>query len=305
MAETIEVDGQQVPVERLAPSSYAGEDRRDIGRLARSESGREAAAVATANIMASFLGDPSSPRVAENAGAVLDEIRDDLVSRQEIEQPAPAAAPAVARTQSGLHVVEQPPEEMPTDYELPPEYAFLNEEETVVDDLDLAPEEPVAVEPEGELEFPLDEDDLADPRIAALAAENEKLRKKAAHEAQLRVKTSRPTWEQEAKKVFRLGDVPLLDDDDLASIKAESKREFLRQAKQIADRNKRVIIRVAPTQRSEAEIVRETKAELWGKPPASAPPSDVEDVDGQRRLAAARRTGNLGKIFGEMIRSGS
>jgi len=299
MAETIEVDGQQIPVERQAPQFYMGDDRRDIGRLSRSEAGREAAAVATANIMADFLGNPSSPRVAENAGAVLSEIRDDLVAAHDDEQPQ--APRPVTRTESGLHVVQQPEEAaMPTEYELPPEYAFLNEDEPEAEDDDPEP----AAEAPAEEPIELDDDDLLDPRVAALKAENERLRKNAKHERALRVKTTRPTWEQEAKSVFRLGDVPLLDDDDLASIKADSKREFLRQAKTIADRNKRVVIRVAPAASgpSTEEVRLAEKREKWGEPPTTVPPSDLEVNDREQRLARARRTGNLGKIIGEMIR---
>lgn len=195
---------------------------------------------------------------------------------------------------------------MPTDYELPPELDYLNEPDTLEDPGEIDDEpEPVPTVAESVPEF--DEDDLLDPRVREVLAQNERLKKKAAHEQQLRVKTTRPTWEQEAKRVFRLGDVPLLDDEDLASIKADSKREFLRSAKQIADRNKRVIVRVAPaaSPRPAHEVRAEEKAAEWGPPPSAAPPSDVQDNDREARLAKARRSGNLGKIFGAMIDSGA
>jgi hypothetical protein len=101
--------------------------------------------------------------------------------------------------------------------------------------------------------------------------------------------------------VFRLGDVPLLDDQDLASIKADSKREFMRQAKALADQNKRVIIRVAPVQPSPQEVRTQEKVEEWGPPPAGTPPSDLPDNHHEARLAKARRSGNLGNIFGALI----
>ena len=321
MAEVIDLGDQQVPVEPIPSSMYAAggsvaspdgrriatsNDRVDAQRLARSENGRTAAALAAGNLVMSFVDHPvGGAQTMENAERVMGELRESLDGSEIGEAILPAApASPVSRTESGLVVVQEPqqPTEIPTDYELPPEYAFLNETDEPADDEDDELEPAAApAEPEPDA-LELDEDDLLDPRIKALAEENARLQKKARHEQQLRVKTTRPTWEQEASRVFRLGDVPLLDADDFATIKADSKREFLRQAKVIADRNKRAVLRFAPAQRSESDIRREVKAEVWGAPPAGTPPSDVQTNDYEARLARARRTGKLANSLKEMIR---
>lgn len=303
MAEVIDLGDQQVPVEKIPTGAYMADDRRDIGRLSKSESGRTAAALATANLMASFIDNPTSQRVADNASEVLEEIRDQLgADEEQTIQPVPQP---VSRTESGLMVVQQPEaeeEQLPTEYEIPAEYAWLNDPEPAPeDDEDLEPaaEAPAVQEPDL---LELDDDDLLDPRIAQLKAERDAAVKKANFERNQRVKSTRPSWEQDAMRLFRLGDVPLLDAEDLASIKADSHRSFMKQAKAIADNNKRVIGRVTPSRKSEDDIRREVKQEVWGPPPASAPPSDAQLRDRDERLARARRTGNLGNIFKEMIR---
>lgn len=294
---------QHIPVP-VQGAGFTSDDRQQVRQLVTSPAGRTAAAIAAGNILTSFLGDGvTSAGAAENAAAVIGELGEQLQGGDLAPNrigPAP-----VVRTDSGLHVVQQPVEEeheMPTDYTLPPELDYLNEvEEPEPIAFDDEPEMEPVVQATPELEF--DEDDLLDPRIAALVAERDKLKKQAAHERQVRVKTTRPTWEQEARQVFKLGDVPLLDADDLASIKADSKREFMRQAKALADRNKRIIVRVAPQapQRRPEEVRAEQKAEEWGPPPASMPPSDVTRNDHEARLAKARRSGNLGNIFSALI----
>lgn len=190
---------------------------------------------------------------------------------------------------------------MPTDYELPAEYGFLNEtdEPAEEDDLELPPA--AATET-----VELDEEDLADPRLKALHDEAVAARKSADHERNLRVKASRPQWEAEAQSVFRLGEVDLLDADDLKSIKADSHRDFLRQAKVIADRNKKAALRFAPATPAPApqpapEIISREKQEMWGQPPAGQPPADLRDNNREARINKARQTGKLANVLREMI----
>lgn len=319
MAEVIDLGDQKVPVETIPSSMYAAggggsvdgkriatsNDRVDVQRLAKGEHGRTAAALAAGNIISSFIAHPTGgAQTVENAERVMGEIVESLDGSQigETHLPAGPELP-YSRTDSGLFVVEEPEAApMPTDYELPDAYAFLNEpdEPEADDDLELPPA--AAIE-----QVELDEDDLADPRIRQLHEQAKAAEKSAAHERGLRLKASRPQWEQEAERVFRLGDIPLLDADDLRSIKADSHRDFLRQAKVIADRNKKAALRFAPASPAPVqrapEIISRDKQEMWGQPPAGQPPADLADNKREARMAKARQSGRLSDVIREMISS--
>lgn len=271
----VDLGDQQVPIENMGGLAN-GDDRRDVSKLARSEQGRRAAAFATANILTSFL-ENGTPTAQAKAAEVIGEIANNLEGAPAMTQPAPV----VAQPEPVPVLVETP-----TDYELPADLAaLLDEPEEIPDD-----PEPVAAVEEVDDEF-------TDPQVVQLRKELEKERRKTEHERKLRVQTARKDWEAEADRVFRLGDVPLLTPEEIASIQADSHRGFLRDAKAIADRNKVIAQRfhqpAAPAPAVEARV----QAETWGDPPAAGPVADATSVGQQDRLARARRSGNLSQIL--------
>lgn len=286
---------QRVPVPQ-AGSGFDGDDRQQVNQLVRSEAGRTAAAVAAGNILTSFLGDgATSQRSAENAAEAINELGQQL--QQTEYAPAPVGQP-VQQTESGIVVVQQP-EQAPTDYELPAEYAtYFADDEAPEDE----PDDPEPLPAAEQVE--LDEDDMADPRIAALHAQAERERKRADNEHKLRVKSSRPAWEAEALRVFRLGETPLLTESDIKGIRAESKRDFIRQARAKADDRKAWLAEagISASPPAPAPPTMEQRQQAWGPPPSSTPPASSETNDMESRLARARGTGQLRNSIKEMIR---
>lgn len=279
---SIDLGDQVVPIENTQRLRN-GDDNRDVARLARSARGKRAAQFATANILSSFL-ENGTPSAQAKAAEVLQEIAHDLEGAP-VTQPHPEAVlPAPAHAEPAPEPVVAV-----TDYELPADLEALLEEpeEFAYDD----EPEPVADE------VAVDDDEYVDPQVAKLRRELERERKKTEHERKLRVQTARKDWEAEAARVFSLGAVPLLDTAELQSIKAESKREFMRQAKTLADRNKTVAQRFQPATAAAPAVPREQTAEVWGTPPAATSPASADSVAHQDRLAKARRSGNLSAIF--------
>jgi hypothetical protein len=194
----------------------------------------------------------------------------------------------VTQPEATAPVIEEP--EPVTDYELPADLEALLDEpdEFEIED---EPDELAAAADQD------DEDGYVDPEVVKLRRQVEKERRRAEHERKLRVQTARRDWEQEAARVFRLGDVALLDGDEIKGIKAESRREFLRQAKEIADRNKQIARRFQPARPVERGRERPA-AETWGAPPAAETVVPDTASEQQRvRLDRARRSGNLSNIL--------
>lgn len=284
---------QRVPIP-AAGSGFSGDDRAQVGQLARSEAGRTAGAVAAGNLMTSFLGDgATSAGTQEKAASVIEELGQNLQS----SEYAPAPINPVQTTESGLAVVQAP---VPAaDYALPDDLAWLNDDEPDEED-----ELPIAAEADpaaDEAEFDEAEID-ADPRLAKLLAERKAADKKAAHERGLRLKQARPAWEAEAVRVFRLGDTPLLTEADIKAIKSDSRNDFLRKAKAVADERKQWLEQSGFQPQRAPEIVTREKQEQWGPAPAGAPPADLADNNLEARLARARRSGKLSNSIKEMIR---
>lgn len=287
---------QRVPIVNTGPMKN-GDDSRDVSRLARSAQGRRASAMATADLVAS-LGSTGTPMMRENAIRVLGEIelpQEAMVSETQMYVPVSAEQPAPPVEA----VVEPEPVPVPTDYTLPDDLAELLDE----------PDELEEPEPVAEAEPYVDPDEYVDPEVAALRKQLADANKKAEHERKLRVQTARKDWEAEAIRVFALGDVPLLDQAELGGIKAESRKDFLRQAKAKADSNKLVFQRFNPAAIQTVEEpqdidalvearARALEAERWGNPAGGgAPSASADSVAQQQRLASARRRGNLADII--------
>lgn len=282
---SIDLGDQVVPVENTQRLRN-GDDNRDVARLARSAQGKRAAAFATANLVSSFL-ENGTPAAQAKAAEVLQEIANDLEGAP-VTQPQPELV-LPGRVEAP---VEPEPVAVPTDYELPADLEALLEEP---EEFEYEEEQPVPVADEAAV---VDDDEYVDPQVLKLRRELEKERKRTEHERKLRVQTARKDWEAEAARVFALGTVPLLDNAELAGIKAESKREFMRQAKALADRNKAVAQRFQPTAPAPVVVPREQTAEAWGEPPAAtSTAASADSVAQQQRLARARRSGNLSAIF--------
>jgi hypothetical protein len=229
----------------------------------------------------------------------------------ELEEEGPVAQPQIVLP-AGVAVDEAPepepavepgpgpePEPIPTDYQLPDEMVELLAEPDEPDD-EPEPYEPAAYEAPDEYE---------DPQVTEMRRRAEAAERKAAHERELRVKASRKDWEAEARRVFRLGEVPLLTDDEIAGIRADSRKGFIREAKAVADRNKQVALRFAPQpatpepaagtadeEQIRADERERVLAEMWGRPPGGGTPAPSNSGQAER-LARARRSGNLKDIM--------
>jgi hypothetical protein len=288
--EIIDLGDQRVPVEA---QRFAGDDSRAAAQLARSKQGKTAAALATMELVASFAGN-GSPTTQANAARVYQELAqevDDVLEEPDYTPVATVAAPEPA----AAAVVE---EEIPTDYELPSAWA---------DDLDddEEPEQIIAeVEPYVEA---AEDDEYTDPEVLKLRKQLAAEQQRSSHERKLRVQTAKKDWASEAKQVLRLGTVELVSDAELAGIDADSRRDFRRKAKDIADRNKEIALRFAPKTAApavesadvEEQIearAREIEAERWGRPPATGPAANANSPVNER-LRKAQRTGNLAEIF--------
>lgn len=284
---------QRVPVPAQG-AGFSGDDRAQVGALARSEAGRTAGAVAAGNLMTSFLGDgATSAGTQEKAAEVITALGETLQSTEY----APEPIGPVQTTESGLAVVQAP--EPATDYALPDDLSWLNDDDEDIDD------EPVNIVTGQPAEPEFDDAELeADPRIAKLLAERKQAEKKAEQEKKLRLKSSRPQWEAEAERVFQINGIKLLSEQDIKGIRAESHRDFLKQAKAKADERKQWLEQSgALVNRQPApEIVQREKQEQWGPPPAGVPPASSSDNNLETRLAKARRSGKLSNSIKEMIR---
>lgn len=148
---------------------------------------------------------------------------------------------------------------------------------------------------------PLEIGEYADPE--ELARELARTQRLLEHERKQRITVSRRAWEAEAKKFFPLADA--------SAIQSDSRRGFLRAAKDQHTRNLTVLKpqldAIAAERRANAEAnaarERETQANQWGTPVTSAggpPPSTTKD----ERLQAARSRRDLRGGVRALIESG-
>lgn len=148
-----------------------------------------------------------------------------------------------------------------------------------------------------------DDDDDEDFEVdSKLKRELAKARREAEHYKQLRIKSARPKWEEEAKKYFPLSETVL------SNIEADSRRAFLRKAREAHETVKPFVERhlASITQAAEAERERireeerERAREQWGVTEVDAPqpPSEAEQ---QARIERARRTGDLADTIKAMV----
>lgn len=157
----------------------------------------------------------------------------------------------------------------------------------LLDELAEEDEAPVTVEDDED-----EEDEFEDPASKAKIA---KLEKQLAHEKALRAKEKRPEWAEEAKKFFPLSESVLKE------IKADSRRSFLRQAKEAHDTLLPFAKRFADQataalerERSKAtEAAKSAAAEAWGQQPPSDETEEAVLPTANDALAKARQRGDL------------
>lgn len=168
----------------------------------------------------------------------------------------------------------------------PAQEAAIDYNPTLPDDLAELLDEPDLTEIDEEVA----PDEYADPD--ELARELAKTRRLLEHERTQRITVSRKAWETEAKKFFPLA--------DLTGITADSRRGFLRKAKEQHGRNYLLLKPqldelAAQKKAADAALAANTRAgeaNKWGPPVIGAggpPPSTTAD----ERLVAARRSKNL------------
>lgn len=271
---------QVVPVEPLPRGAVNSDDRRDISRLARSEEGKRVALMAVGDLVSDFIGH-GGQQTRDNVARIL----------SEVEEQLPGEAQTPAQPQTGF--ASAPAD----DYDIPPDVAALLDEPDEEDEEEDLPPAAVVEEEDDEDQVDYSDGEYVDPEIRKLQARLAKSEKRAEHEHKLRVQASASKWEDEAKRVFRLGPLELLSDEELKSITATSRKDFLRQAKSIADRNRSVAERFGATFQPTPAPAVDTRRQDWGTPPAGAPSAQPESIDKQERLARARRSGNLTGII--------
>lgn len=188
--------------------------------------------------------------------------------------PAEAQPEAASSEQTEALEPEQEPVE---DYnpQVPDEIEmFLAEEELDLDD------EPVVASEEYQ-----DPDDLA-RRLA-------KAERALAHEREQRIRVSLKSWKQEGQKFFPLA--------DLDNITADSRRGYLRAARDQHERNLRILepqlraLKAAQGAADEAaaKAARDTEASKWGRPVTNAGGGVPTGSTNDERLLKARQKGDF------------
>lgn len=197
-------------------------------------------------------------------------------------------------------VVEPPVEEVVPPVEEPTSWIDFNPEvpEELLDELkEDEPEEEATSEWDG---F---EDDH-DPELLKRLAKAEK---EAAHFKSLRVKEKSKDWAAEAIKFFPLSETVVPE------IKADSRRSFLKQAKEAHDTllpfAKRFAdqaqVSVAEATEAATAKAKAEAAEAWGQAPKSDPAEDeAAAISADRMLSDGRREGNLHKSILAMMKGG-
>lgn len=184
------------------------------------------------------------------------------------------------------------------DPELPEDIAQLLEEPEIEDE-----SVPPSFETQEEEEFEYDEEK------ASLKKKIKALEAKAAWSDQKRVEAARGKWEAEADKFFPLADP--------ASITADSRRGFLREAKEQHDRNKKIFgsrgqqaaNALLESARAEAEQIKATAkaeaAKAWGSPGVNLTPQSPGSQTSPEQYDEAYRRGGLAAAIRSTFQGGT
>lgn len=242
------------------------------------------------------------PSTAEAAAALLAQQSPEdaamvvAVDTEEALQAAVAEPPPVVPSSPEAVAPPPAPETAQPHYEEPPPGFSLGEPEPewltelLEDDpVDIDDEPPPSAAVVAE---PAEDDEYVDPEVAALRRQLAAERKRAEHYEKQHAKSSQKAWAKEAEKYYPLADT--------TSITATSRRAFMREAKAQHERLKPQFARF---QEAEKARLRAEAAEQWGAPVQGGQiPSAAADLDA--RVAAARKTGSLAKVFKEMLLPG-
>lgn len=219
---------------------------------------------------------PSSEEAAAAAAAKM--LGDEAA--EEAEQQAEVEGKEEEETYEWPNLGEALPDELASELEEEPDFRFEEEE------------------------LEVDPDDEIDPEVAK---QLRKLEKERDHYKQLRLREGAKTWSQEATKFFPLSE-PFL-----STIKADSRRAYLKEAKSYHEALKPVVEEkvLKPARAAmEAERVKmreeekEAARKTWGQgapPPSGETQTPSEQAAIQERVTKARRTGEFSDIVKAMI----
>lgn len=303
---------------------------------------KAAAAIAAAVLAedAQMTGDPEIARqaaeAAENAGEVgapelLDadaaaELADRGIALRPSAPPVSLTAPWEMRSLTEPPAAEEPDEEddeydeeVDLDPAVPADIAALladddeeaeTEEEPEPDEED--DEEVADLEPDPEDVSYYDENFIPEgsgnDELRELRKQNAKLQKRIAAQERQRAAGSRATWKDEAERFFPCAS-PFLDEID-----ASSRKEYLRQAQAVHERNLPYVQAQVAQANAEArqakatarEEARQGAREAWGTPLVTTAPMETSqsNADLERNIARARQRGGLAGQMTEKVRSG-
>lgn len=233
-------------------------------------------AEAAAALLASHSTDDAGMALAV---ATEEAIESDAAEQQQFEAPSSpqAVAPPVA------HEAEPPEDEFLLGEPEPEDADWLEPDED--DDEDVMRFDR-RVDEERDDEEP---NEFEDPEVTALRRQLAAERKKSAHYEGKAAKASRAGWAKEAQKYYPLADA--------SKIAATSRRAFMRDAKAEHDR-------LTPTfkrfQDAERARLRDQAAKDWG-PPVGGGRVPAAGAAQEQRVDNAMRTGNLRRVFREML----
>lgn len=193
--------------------------------------------------------------------------------------PSDTSSEAVATPDVAQETVDDYNPQVPDEIEM-----FLAEDDLGLDDEPAEPVEP------GEYQDP---DELARRLVKAERA--------LAHEREQRIRVSLKSWKAEGQKFFPLA--------DLDNIKADSRRGYLRAARDQHERNVRIlkpqIDALAAQQRAaldaaaQADQAREAAA--WGRPVTGGGAAPPASTTADERLAQARKRGDFRASVGALL----
>lgn len=301
------------------------EEQRVAADYARSPEGKNAGGLVAMGMLGELAQRGATPQVREAAATLMAEggVGAEMIpgtpeATAALTGPATGAAGGIGMpflTESPSPAVAPDPDSLvPAAFPDAPE-VVMSAPTPSWDELDLGDDdEPTQARAEADEEFDEDED-FGDPD--ALRRKLAKERKRREHAERERAKALQGKWVEEAVHVFG----GFVSDEELAGIEATSRRDYLRQAKAIAERNRAVLQRFGvqpgqapapaapaapPASETEAQMRERIRAEerarleqAWGRPMVSpgAPAIAPADPDRQKAVAAARRTGNLEKLM--------
>lgn len=242
------------------------------------------------------MAEPSEAAVAVTTDMVSELVQktpgtEDL--REELEQVEPVEAPQGEQPQEET-VAQEVEHEMAPSYEVELPEDLLAELDTP--DFEEEAEHEIEAAPETYDEYAEEDSEERKKRIAAE-------RKAQWFEGRLN-EQNRSKWEDEAKKYFPLSEHALKD------IKANSRRAFLREARAAHDKVlpyvKPLVERlISSTEQAKADAKtegRDEAAAAWGAPTTGPGVVPVSSSADKAELEAARKSRNLSKIVGVLIK---